>query len=167
MSGIAASTACQSLHMNCVHLDFRGPSPAQTAATASLSLQEGASLALVASLASLTKVMLLLQVKQVCNLIARRSAALVAACLAGLLKQIGRDGSGSRMQPTTIAVDGGLFEHYQAYRGYLRANLDQLLGRQVSCASALTIPASSPHASLWPDDWCTWAASSSNARPPA
>ena len=29
MSGIAASTACQSLHMNCVHLDFRGPSPAQ------------------------------------------------------------------------------------------------------------------------------------------
>ncbi|CAL5225298.1 g8097 [Coccomyxa viridis] len=73
-----------------------------------------------------------LRVKQVCNLVARRSAALVAACLAGLLKQIGRDGSSTRMQPTTIAVDGGLFEHYQAYRGYLRTNLDQLLGRQVS-----------------------------------
>ena len=75
----------------------------------------------------------LVQVKQVCNLVARRSAALVAACLAGLLKQIGRDGSAARMQPTTIAVDGGLFEHYQAYRGYLQSYLDQLLGRQVSC----------------------------------
>ncbi len=84
-----------------------------------------------------TEAMPLLQVKQVCNLVARRSAALVAACLAGLLKQIGRDGSSTRMQPTTIAVDGGLFEHYQAYRGYLRTNLDQLLGRQVSCLAQL------------------------------
>ena len=72
--------------------------------------------------------------------------------------------SSARMQPTTIAVDGGLFEHYQAYRGYLRTNLDQLLGRQVSCASALAITASSPLASLWPDHWCTWAASSSNVQ---
>ncbi len=70
---------------------------------------------------------------------ARRSAALVAACLAGLLKQIGRDGSSALMQPTTIAVDGGLFEHYQAYRGYLRTNLDQLLGRQVSCLAQLSL----------------------------
>ena len=98
-------------------------------------------------LAPLARVMLPLQVKQVCNLVARRSAALVAACLAGLLKQIGRDGAGPRMQPTTIAVDGGLFEHYQAYRGYLRTSLDQLLGRQVSCPTALTMSASSPHAS--------------------
>ena len=72
------------------------------------------------------------QVKQVCGLVARRSAALVAACLAGLLRQIDRDGLHMRMQPTTIAVDGGLFEHYTSYRGYLREYLDQLLGRQVS-----------------------------------
>ena len=71
------------------------------------------------------------QVKQVCNLVARRSAALVAACLAGLLKQIDRDGARAPMAPTTIAVDGGLFEHYQAYRGYLREYLDQMLGKQV------------------------------------
>lgn len=73
------------------------------------------------------------QVKQVSGLVARRSAALVAACLAGLLRQIGRDGSAAPMRPTTIAVDGGLFEHYQAYRGYLRQYLDQLLGKRVSC----------------------------------
>jgi hexokinase len=72
------------------------------------------------------------QVKQVCGLVSRRSAALVAACLAGLLRQIDRDGLHMRMQPTTIAMDGGLFEHYTAYRGYLREYLDQLLGKQVS-----------------------------------
>ena len=71
------------------------------------------------------------QVKQVCHLVARRSAAVVAACLAGLLKQIDRDGTHTPMAPTTIAVDGGLFEHYQAYRGYLREYLDQMLGKQV------------------------------------
>ena len=71
------------------------------------------------------------QVKQVCHLVARRSAAVVAACLAGLLKQIDRDGVHTPMAPTTIAVDGGLFEHYQAYRGYLREYLDQMLGKQV------------------------------------
>ena len=36
------------------------------------------------------------------------------------------------MQPTTIAIDGGLFEHYTAYRGFLREYLDQLLGPEVS-----------------------------------
>ena len=74
------------------------------------------------------------QVKQVCNLVARRSAAVVAACLAGLLKQIDRDGVHMPMAATTIAVDGGLFEHYQAYRGYLREYLDQMLGKQVILA---------------------------------
>ena len=74
-----------------------------------------------------------MHVMYLCKLVARRSAALVGACLAGLLKQIDRDGTHVRMQPTTIAVDGGLFEHYTAYRGYLRQYLDQLLGKQVSC----------------------------------
>jgi hypothetical protein len=32
------------------------------------------------------------QVKEVCLMVSRRSAALVAACLAGLLRHIGRDG---------------------------------------------------------------------------
>ncbi|CAK0735824.1 hypothetical protein CVIRNUC_000645 [Coccomyxa viridis] len=73
-----------------------------------------------------------LRVKQVCHLVARRSAAVVAACLAGLLQQIDRDGAHTPMAPTTIAVDGGLFEHYQAYRAYLREYLDQMLGKQVS-----------------------------------
>ncbi|CAL8467150.1 g6686 [Coccomyxa elongata] len=71
-------------------------------------------------------------VKEVCVMVSRRSAAIVAACLAGLLRHIGRDDSGGPMQPTTIAIDGGLFEHYTAYRGFLREYLDQLLGPEVS-----------------------------------
>lgn len=35
------------------------------------------------------------------------------------------------MQPTTIAIDGGVFEHFGAYRGYLREYLDLLLGPEV------------------------------------
>ncbi|KAK9916707.1 hypothetical protein WJX75_006056 [Coccomyxa subellipsoidea] len=71
-------------------------------------------------------------VKEVCLMVSRRSAALVAACLAGLLRHIGRDGSHGGMQATTVAVDGGLFEHFDAYRGFLRDYLDLLLTPEVS-----------------------------------
>ena len=46
--------------------------------------------------------------------------------------QMDRDGSTGPMQRTTIAVDGGVFEHYAAYRGYLRDYLDRLLGPEVN-----------------------------------
>lgn len=62
---------------------------------------------------------------------ARRSASLVAAALAGLLRQMDRDGLAAPMQRTTIVIDGGLFEHYMAYRGYVREYLDLLLGPEV------------------------------------
>ncbi len=45
-----------------------------------------------------------------------------------------RDGAGAPMRRTTIAVDGGVFEHYTAYRGYVRAHLDKLLGAQARAA---------------------------------
>lgn len=37
------------------------------------------------------------QVKEVCVMVSRRSAAIVAACLAGLLRHIGRDGRCAHM----------------------------------------------------------------------
>lgn len=52
-----------------------------------------------------------------CHLVARRSAALAAAATGGLLRVMGRDGKHIAMQPTAIVVDGGLFEHYTAFRG--------------------------------------------------
>lgn len=48
---------------------------------------------------------------------------------------MGRDGSGGAMAATTVCVDGGVFEHYTAYRGYVRAYLDLLLGPQVRACS--------------------------------
>ena len=57
------------------------------------------------------------QVREVCHLVARRSAALAAAATGGLLRVMGRDGKHIAMQPTAIVVDGGLFEHYTAFRG--------------------------------------------------
>ena len=92
--------------------------------------------------------------KQVCHLVARRSAAVVAACLAGLLQQIDRDGAHTPMAPTTIAVDGGLFEHYQAYRAYLREYLDQMLGKQVIYACHQR-PNPGQVRSVRPP-WCLW-----------
>lgn len=51
------------------------------------------------------------------------------------------------MQATTVAVDGGLFEHFDAYRGFLREYLDLLLTPEVS---HLLADASSPFALAQP-----------------
>ena len=54
-----------------------------------------------------------------------------------------RDGAGVPMRRTTIAVDGGVFEHYTAYRGYVRCHLDKLLGAQ-ACAATCHLHAMRP-----------------------
>ena len=48
---------------------------------------------------------------------ALRGASLAAAATGGLLRVMGRDGKHTAMQPTAVVVDGGLFEHYAAFRG--------------------------------------------------
>ena len=52
-----------------------------------------------------------------CHLVALRGASLAAAATGGLLRVMGRDGKHTAMQPTAVVVDGGLFEHYAAFRG--------------------------------------------------
>ena len=57
------------------------------------------------------------QARDVCHLVALRGASLAAAATGGLLRVMGRDGKHTAMQPTAVVVDGGLFEHYAAFRG--------------------------------------------------
>ena len=54
--------------------------------------------------------------------------------------QMERDGSGDAAPATTICVDGGVFEHYTAYRGYVRAHLDRLLGPEVRALQRCHLP---------------------------
>ena len=63
--------------------------------------------------------------KYACWLVANRSARLLATAVAGLLRHTGRD---DPVVPTTISVDGGVFEHYLAYRKYLATALGWLIG---------------------------------------
>ncbi len=38
-----------------------------------------------------------------------------------------------------MAIDGGLFEHFDAYRGFLSEYMEQMLGPEVSKSSSLHI----------------------------
>ena len=66
------------------------------------------------------------------------------------------------MQATTVAVDGGLFEHFEAYRGFLREYLDLLLTPEVS---HLLADASSLFALVQPHSWKTLAIHVSRGMP--
>lgn len=68
-----------------------------------------------------------LQVQQACRLVAQRSARLLAMAVAGLLEQTGR---ADPVLHTMISVDGGVFEHYLAYRQYLRTALSWMIGAE-------------------------------------
>eukprot|EP00884_Botryococcus_braunii_P020274 jgi/Botrbrau1/6930/Bobra.0215s0009.1 len=75
-----------------------------------------------------------LMVKEVCHMCAVRSARLCAMAIASLLQQMGKDCPGSRVG---ITVDGGMYEHFKAYRGYVHQGLVDLLGP--GCASQITV----------------------------
>lgn len=93
----------------------------------------------------------------VCDTVALRGARLAAAGVVGILKKIGRDGSGangslsrrknnahennhvedvdgegtvftSASGKTVVAMDGGLYEHYTKFRTYLQTAVVELLG---------------------------------------
>eukprot|EP00249_Psilotum_nudum_P023537 c28914_g1_i2 orf=472-1983(-) len=77
-------------------------------------------------------------VVEVCDLAAERGARLAAAGIVGILKKIGRDGSVSggkvkndviKGKKTTVAIDGGLYEHYPKFRLYLQGAAVELLGK--------------------------------------
>ena len=73
-----------------------------------------------------------LQVQEICHLVGQRSGRLVAAGLAALMRQMGRDGSHGPPKRTVVGVDGGIFRHYPQFREALQQGLVDLLGQQVA-----------------------------------
>lgn len=70
---------------------------------------------------------------ELCDIVATRGARLAAAGILGILKKLGRDTSrDGEPQRTVIAMDGGLYEHYTAYRECLESTLNELLDDEVS-----------------------------------
>lgn len=80
---------------------------------------------------------------KICDVVTRRAARLAAAGIAGILKKVGRDGSGgegggrrrSDMQMkrrTVVAVEGGLYSNYKMFREYMDEALREILGENVA-----------------------------------
>ncbi|CAN6444157.1 unnamed protein product [Victoria cruziana] len=78
---------------------------------------------------------------RVCDIVTQRAARLAAAGIVGILRKIGRDGSGgvgarvkgdSRTRRTVVSVEGGLYESYSTFREYMHSAVDELLGKDVS-----------------------------------
>lgn len=78
----------------------------------------------------------------VCDVVGRRAARLAAAGVIGILKKIGRDGSGgiaggrsrpdSKMRRTVVAIEGGLYTKYSMFREYLNEAVNEILGEEVA-----------------------------------
>ncbi|XP_061374117.1 hexokinase-3-like isoform X1 [Gastrolobium bilobum] len=81
-------------------------------------------------------------VVKVCDVVTRRAARLAAAGIVGILKKIGRDGSGGitggrsrsdmKMKRTVVAIEGGLYSSYSLFREYLREALNEILGEDIA-----------------------------------
>ncbi|CAM8916745.1 unnamed protein product [Rhodiola kirilowii] len=78
-------------------------------------------------------------VVKVCDTVTRRAARLAAAGIVGILKKIGRDGSGgitggkeSKMKRTVITIEGGLYTSYGVFREYLHEAVAEILGEDVA-----------------------------------
>lgn len=79
-------------------------------------------------------------VVRVCDVVARRAARLAAAGIVGILKKIGRDGSGGvasgrtkgRPRRTVVAIEGGLYANYSMFREYLNEAVAEILGEEVA-----------------------------------
>jgi len=80
-------------------------------------------------------------VVKVCDVVTRRAARLAAAGIVGILKKIGRDGSGGltsgrrsdvKMRRTVVAIEGGLYSSYTFFREYLHEALNEILGEDIA-----------------------------------
>lgn len=77
-----------------------------------------------------------------CDVVTRRAARLAAAGIVGILKKIGRDGSGGiaggrsrsdqKMRRTVVAMEGGLYTGYTMFRDYLHEALTEILGEDIA-----------------------------------
>ncbi|KAK8552542.1 hypothetical protein V6N12_041131 [Hibiscus sabdariffa] len=80
-------------------------------------------------------------VVKICDVVTRRAARLAAAGIVGILKKIGRDGSGGiaggrsrsdiKMRRTAVAVEGSLYTQYTMFREYLHEALHEILGEDI------------------------------------
>ncbi|KAL6607721.1 hypothetical protein ACP70R_040784 [Stipagrostis hirtigluma subsp. patula] len=77
-------------------------------------------------------------VVEICDIVTRRSARLAAAGIVGILRKIGRAIPGDERR-SVIAIDGGLFEHYAAFRQCLESTLVELLGEEASRSVAVKL----------------------------
>ncbi|CAO2167682.1 unnamed protein product [Urochloa humidicola] len=86
-------------------------------------------------------------VVKVCDIVTRRAARLAAAGIVGILKKLGRDGSGvassgrTRGHPrrSVVAIEGGLYQGYPVFREYLDEALVEILGEEVARTVALRV----------------------------
>ncbi|KAK3205210.1 hypothetical protein Dsin_019256 [Dipteronia sinensis] len=79
---------------------------------------------------------------RICDVVTRRAARLAAAGIVGILKKIGRDGSGGitsgrsrsdiKMRRTVVAIEGGLYTSYTIFREYLHEALTEILGEDIA-----------------------------------
>lgn len=72
-------------------------------------------------------------VVDVCETIAKRGGRLTGAGIVGILQKMEEDSKGVVFgKRTVVAMDGGLYEHYPQYRGYLQDAVTELLGPELS-----------------------------------
>ncbi|KAL0550824.1 hypothetical protein IC582_009888 [Cucumis melo] len=81
-------------------------------------------------------------VVRICDVVTRRAARLVAAGILGILKKMGRDGTGGvtgtrsrsdvNMKRTVVAVEGGLYTNYTMFREYLHEAMVEILGEEIA-----------------------------------
>ncbi|GJN35841.1 hypothetical protein PR202_gb24652 [Eleusine coracana subsp. coracana] len=77
-------------------------------------------------------------VVEICDIVTKRSARLAAAGIVGILRKIGRGVAGDERR-SVVAVDGGLFEHYAAFRECLESTLVELLGEEAARSVAVKL----------------------------
>ncbi|GLT82145.1 hypothetical protein SLE2022_005550 [Rubroshorea leprosula] len=80
-------------------------------------------------------------VLKICDVVTRRAARLAAAGIVGILKKIGRDGSGGiaggrrsdiNIRRTVVAIEGSLYAEYAMFREYLHEALNEILGEDIA-----------------------------------
>ncbi|GAB2226770.1 hypothetical protein Droror1_Dr00008560 [Drosera rotundifolia] len=88
----------------------------------------------------------------VCDVVTKRAACLAAAGIVGILKKIGRDGSGgvaagrvkgpggsAKLRRSVVAIEGGLYTGYAFFREYLNEAVAEILGEEVAPYVTLTV----------------------------
>ncbi|ONK63491.1 uncharacterized protein A4U43_C07F15700 [Asparagus officinalis] len=83
----------------------------------------------------------------VIDIVTRRAARLAAAGIVGILKKIGRDGSGGigsgktkgKIRRSVVAIEGGLYSGYSMFREYLNEAVVEILGDEVAESVVLRV----------------------------